>query len=140
MSVIDGSSANMGRLASVTAKKLLSGEQVDVINVEKIMISGNREQLIAKYRVREKARYLGNPRIGPKFYRTPQMIVKAAVRGMLPIKTTRGREAMKKFKAYLGVPKQFEESKPKTFAEAMKGTSKKQVSVAELSKILGAKW
>ena len=140
MTVIDGSSANLGRLASVTAKKLLSGEQVDIINVEKIMISGNREQLIAKYRVREKARYLGNPRIGPKFYRMPQMIVKAAVRGMLPIKTTRGREAMKKFKAYLGVPNQFEASKPKTFEEAMKGTSKKQVSVAELSKILGAKW
>ena len=140
MTVIDGSSANLGRLASVTAKKLLSGEQVDIINVEKIMISGNREQLIAKYRVREKARYLGNPRIGPKFYRMPQMIVKAAVRGMLPIKTTRGRESMKKFKAYLGVPNQFEASKPKTFEEAMKGTSKKQVSVAELSKILGAKW
>ncbi|MEK6941496.1 MAG: 50S ribosomal protein L13 [archaeon] len=140
MTVIDGAQANMGRMASVVAKKLLSGEQVDLINAEKIVISGNKEQMLEKYKKRSLQRYLGNPKIGPKFYRMPTMIVKAAVRGMLPIKTPRGREAMKKFKAYIGVPRQFKESKPRIISEAAKGVSKKLVSVEEISRMLGAKW
>ena len=37
--VVDAEGAILGRLASKVAKRLLSGEIVDVVNVEKIVIS-----------------------------------------------------------------------------------------------------
>jgi len=140
MTIIDGSSSNLGRLASVMAPRLLKGEQIDLVNSEKVVISGRKEQIIKKYQKRQSLKDHGNPKKGPKFYKMPHMIVKTTVKGMLPIKTTRGRLALKKFKSYIGIPKQFQNSKKHTVKEATKKTSVKQVTIEELSKILGAKW
>ncbi|MBI2597806.1 MAG: 50S ribosomal protein L13 [Candidatus Diapherotrites archaeon] len=111
MTVIDGTTHRLGRLASSIAKRLLKGEQIDVVNSEKVIIIGNREQIIKKYRVRQSLQHHGNPKGGPKFYKMPNMIVKSAVRGMLPSKTTTGRDALKRFKAHIGVPPLFDKSR-----------------------------
>ena len=39
--VVDAEGAILGRLASKVAKRLLTGETVDIVNVEKIVISGS---------------------------------------------------------------------------------------------------
>ena len=41
MTIIDGKNAILGRLASDTAKKLLSGETVEIINAKDVIITGN---------------------------------------------------------------------------------------------------
>jgi large subunit ribosomal protein L13 len=44
--VIDAEGAILGRLSTNVAKRLLQGETVDVVNVEKIVISGKPESII----------------------------------------------------------------------------------------------
>ena len=51
--------------------------------------------------------------LGPKVSRMPEQIVKRTVRGMLPNArmSGRGRNALKKIKCYVGIPKEFEKAK-----------------------------
>ena len=41
--VVDGRGHMMGRLASIVAKQLLSGQKLIVVRTEQIVISGSRE-------------------------------------------------------------------------------------------------
>ena len=45
VTIIDASNLLLGRLASIIAKRLLSGEEIIVVNAEKAVISGNRENI-----------------------------------------------------------------------------------------------
>ena len=50
MTIIDGKNAILGRLASDTAKRLLSGETVEIINAKDVIITGNlTEDAMAEY-------------------------------------------------------------------------------------------
>jgi len=140
MTILDGTDSNLGRFSSIIAKRLLKGEQIDVVNSEKVLISGNNEEILRKYRKRQSLQHHGNPKSGPKFYKMPHRILKRAVSGMLPTKTTRGRVALKKFKAFIGVPEQFKNSKKHFVDEAKKQTSRKNTSIESISKELGARW
>ena len=97
--IIDGKDAVLGRLASTTAKKLLSGEEVTIINAEKIILTGRPIEIKKQYLQR---RQIGSPQHGPFFPREPQKIVRRTIRGMLPYKTPRGRTAFKKLRVYTG--------------------------------------
>jgi large subunit ribosomal protein L13Ae len=44
--VVDGRGHLMGRLASIVAKQLLSGQKVVVVRTEEILISGSREYTV----------------------------------------------------------------------------------------------
>jgi len=46
--IIDGEGHVLGRLASVVSKKLLEGENVVILNSEKVLISGSKERANAK--------------------------------------------------------------------------------------------
>lgn len=140
MTILDGTDSNLGRLSSSIAQRLLKGEQIDVVNSEKVLISGNNEEILKKYKKRQSLQHHGNPKSGPKFYKMPHRILKRAVSGMLPTKTTRGRIALKKFKSYIGVPEQFKNSKKHFIEEAKKQTSRKSVLIETVSKELGARW
>ena len=48
--VIDGTDLIAGRLCSNVAKLLLKGNHVSIVNCEKIMISGNRRNVIEEYK------------------------------------------------------------------------------------------
>ena len=48
--IIDATDLIMGRVAALSVKKALLGEDVVIINVEKAVISGTKENVIAKYK------------------------------------------------------------------------------------------
>ena len=139
MKVINGENLVLGRLASYIAKQLLLGEEIALVNCEKILITGNKKTILAK---KVQARERGHPRWGPFYYRRPDMFVKRAIRGMLPRKKPRGKEALKKIKCYCSIPKQFQEAKMETLENAniKKVPNLRYTSVKEICQIMGAKW
>ena len=46
--VIDGDGLVLGRMSSAIAKRLLAGETIDLVNAEKIVVSGDKQAIIAK--------------------------------------------------------------------------------------------
>jgi len=139
--IINGEGHILGRLASVISKKLLEGEEIVVLNVEKIIITGSKEWAYARYKQRVDRASISNPRdLGPKYPRRPDDIFRRTVRGMLPYRKAKGRSAFKGLKAYVGVPKEFEESKTSTLSQAESRNIKKAIELGEVSKLLGAKF
>ena len=89
--IIDGEGLVLGRLASKVSKILLAGESVDILNAEKIIISGNRDWAYYKYKQRIDRASISNPRdMGPKYPRRPDDIFRRTVRGMIPYKQPKG--------------------------------------------------
>ena len=104
--IVDAEGSIVGRLASHVAKKALSGEEVIVVNAEKAIISGKKEMTISDERDKQDIRNLGNPRRGPFHQKRPDRYLRKTIRGMLPYKKTRGREAYSRVMVYMGVPKE----------------------------------
>ncbi len=101
MKIIDGHNAVLGRLASNTAKHLLKGEEVAIVNAEKVIITGDPKRVVGKYL---KMRRLGSPQHGPFFPKQPDAILRRTVRGMMPYKTPKGRVAMKRLHIFVRIP------------------------------------
>jgi len=138
MAVINGEGLILGRMASHVAKRLLDGENVIIVNAEKVMISGTLRQIRDRYAYK---RSLGGPRgKGPYFPRMPDQIVKRTVRGMVPFKKSRGKDAYKNLKVYIGVPKEFQKEKMETIEMDSTNYRKVLTPVGALSKSLGAKF
>jgi len=139
--IIDGEGHILGRLASVISKKLLEGEEIVVLNADKIIITGSKEWAYAKYKQRIDRASISNPRdLGPKYPRKPDDIFRRTVRGMLPYKKSKGRSAFKGLKAYIGVPKEFKDSESTTLPQAESRNIKKGIELGKISKLLGAKF
>lgn len=139
--IIDGEGHILGRLASLISKKLLEGEDIIVLNAEKIVITGSKEWAYARYKQRVDRASISNPRdLGPKYPRRPEDIFRRTVRGMLPYKKSKGRTAFKGLKAYVGVPKEFKETETSTLSQAVSKNIKKGIELGEVSKLLGAKF
>ena len=110
MKIIDGKNAILGRLASYVAKEVLKGEEIVILNCEQVIVTGNRTDIKEKFE--GKRRRVGSSQKGPKHSRTSDKIVKKTIRGMLPDhRKGRGKIAFKKIKCYVGIPKEFQESK-----------------------------
>ncbi len=133
--IIDATGATLGRLSANTAKRLLNGEEVAIVNSEKAIISGKKRMIKERYMQK---REVGTYRKGPFFPRMPDMIVKRTIRGMIPYQTPHGRAAFKRLKCYIGVPKEFEGKKIEVIKEAEKQPVD-FITVEELSRSLGAK-
>lgn len=129
----------LGRLCSVIAKKLLDGERVHVVNAEKSVITGNPKTTIKHYTKRVQR---GDPHKGPFYPRTPDRILRRSVRGMLPMKKTKGKEAYKRLRVSIGVPKEFNERSDKFQTAKVADASNlqtKSMSLGEVSLSIGAK-
>lgn len=100
--IIDGENCVLGRLATNVAKKALAGEQVTIINAEKIVITGNPLSVIGHYRQRFGIKQTAKPVHSPHMSKRPDLFVKRSIRGMLPRKTKRGVAALKRIRAYIG--------------------------------------
>lgn len=139
--IIDATNAILGRLGARIAKLLLSGRRVIIVNAEKAVISGEPEVIIQKYKDLWEIHSRTNPRRGPFHYSRPDLFVKRTIRGMLPWKKTRGREAYKRLKVFIGVPPQYTKIEPIKFEEldATKRLKHKWIYVGELLKYLGWK-
>lgn len=137
--VIDGSGHILGRLASVVAKELLKDpkKRFVILNAEKVVISGSKENIFAEYR---KMREIGSKEKGPYFPKAPDRILKRTIRGMLPYKKARGRDALSRVKVYLGVPEEYKDAErvsvPQASARSRLSLAK-FVLLGEVSKHLG---
>lgn len=136
--IIDGTDLMLGRLASFVARELLLGEKVDIVNCKDIVISGTKQNILKNYK---RKREMGNPLHGPYFPRVAKLLVKRTIRGMLPYKKQRGREAFEKLMCYNGVPENFKDKEIITVEEAnvKKLPNLKYMKVSEITKELGAK-
>ncbi len=99
--IIDGKNLIMGRASAFVAKQSLMGEKVDVVNCSEMVITGNKRDVIAKYK-RKKS--MGVPSKGPFQPKKPDMFVRRVIRGMLPYKQFKGREAFKRVKCHISFP------------------------------------
>jgi len=106
VTIINGDGLLLGRLASITAQRALAGEEIAIVNVEKVIISGSRARVLANYKHKRERGASGN-RWGPFVPRRPDHLMKRTIRGMLPYKRPRGVEAFKNIKAYVGIPVEF---------------------------------
>ncbi|WP_313695486.1 50S ribosomal protein L13 [Halorarum halobium] len=98
--VVDARDCIMGRVASEVAQRALEGERVAVVNAERAVITGNEEATMETYRTRAE---LGSDR-GPEYPKRPDRIFKRSIRGMVPYKKPRGREAFENVRVYVGNP------------------------------------
>lgn len=131
--VVDASDAIVGRLSSKVAKMLLEGKKVIIINAEKAKISGKKESIIRKYLVRRSLQSKQNPEKSPKWPKVPNLLLRRIIRGMLPRKKAKGREAFKRLKVYVGNPLNLNGSK---IEEALKDTNY-YITLETLCKNLG---
>ncbi|PCN51135.1 50S ribosomal protein L13 [Candidatus Geothermarchaeota archaeon ex4572_27] len=117
--VVNAEGMVAGRLASVVAKLLLKGCRVYVVNVEKALITGKRHMVIGEFMKKLQIRSKVNPRRhGPFKPRTPEGIFRRMVRGMLPRKKAKGKEAYRRLRVYRGVPPHLRGREMVTFEEA----------------------
>ena len=139
--IIDAENMILGRLASEIAKFLLRDtENVVVVNAEKCLITGNPRYVVEKYRRRAAKRTLTNPLRGPFYPRSPTKIIRRTVRGMLPWKKAKGKEAYSRLKVYLSIPEEIKESGDEiTKFDSADGSSLKRkcLTVGEVASRIG---
>lgn len=140
MAVIDASNLVFGRLASIVAERALKGERVDIVNAEKSVIIGHKEAIIKRFKRKLGLKAKGNPEKGPKFSRTPDRMMKRAIRGMLPSNKDRGRKALKRVRVFVGVPKKLEGKETESIKIASYNGKEEAVELSELGRALGWKW
>ena len=137
--VIDGNKLILGRVAAAAAKKSLEGEQVIIVNCEKMIITGNPKRILQKFKERQDK---GGPYTGPFFPKMPDRVVRRTIRGMLPYKKWRGKTAYKRVKCFIGIPKEYKTQKFETVnnADASKLTTLKFITVGDLSRFYNKKF
>ncbi|MFA4819329.1 MAG: 50S ribosomal protein L13 [Candidatus Aenigmatarchaeota archaeon] len=128
--IINGKGAVLGRLASYTAKKLLAGEEISIVNAESVIITGNRHEITTGYLVK---REVGSPQHGPFFPTKPDLIVRRTIRSMLPYKTNKGRIAFKKLRVYVGTPADMQNGE----SIAVKTIRSSYMTVGDVATLLG---
>lgn len=125
----------LGRMASKVAKRLLNGEKVIIVNAEKAVLSGKKKSKVAEAK---EFLEVGAPMKGPFHYRRPDRILRKTVRGMLPFKQPKGKNAYKKLKVFIGVPEDLKGQQMITLKEAQAAKLKgPYFTLAELAKEIG---
>lgn len=123
---VDAEGVQIGRLGSFVAKKALEGNEVIVLNSEKAIISGKKENILEEIvRWRNKG---GTSLKGPKVSKYPNLMLKRMIRGMLPKDRMRGKKAYKRIKCYLSG-----EIKPE--GEVIKINTAKPIKFIQLNEI-----
>ena len=130
--VVDARDCVLGRVASQVAERALDGERIAVVNAERAVITGREEDVIGTY---ESRREKGSDR-GPAYPKRPDRIFKRTIRGMLPYKRPRGRDAFENVRVYLGNPYDEGEILEETSLDRL--STIKFVSLGDVSEALGA--
>jgi large subunit ribosomal protein L13 len=135
--VIDADGNILGRLCTNVAKRILKGEDIVVVNAEKAIITGSKEEIFASYKQK---RDRGSVNHGPFFPRRADLILKRTVRGMLPWDRPIGRTAYKRLKVYVGIPKELDGAeKTKSESATERLSRERYVTLSEVSGFLGSK-
>ena len=125
--IIDAEDLPMGRLAAFVAKQALLGHKITIANCEKAIITGGKREVIAKFRQK---RIRGTPEYGPFYPRKPEMIARRIVRGMVPRKKGRGRDAFARVHCVQG-PLQGMQT-----VQVFKGPLRRHITLGELSRLI----
>lgn len=129
--IINAEGQVLGRLASEIAQKLLDGEKVKVVNSKEAIITGDSESIIEKYNKRKGA---GDPKHGPYYPTKPENILRRTIRGMLPMKKAKGKEAYKNLKAFPKNPLDEEGSK---LVKMKEDVTTNYITLGKLSQSIG---
>merc|ERR1712029_761407 len=133
-----------GRLASVVAKNILNGNKVVVVRCEGINQSGNFYRNKLKVLKFLRLRCNVKPLRGPFHFRAPSKIFWRTVRGMIPHKSERGKEAMKRLQTFEGIPPPYDKKKRMGIPAALKvlrlKPGRKFCSLGRLSHDVGWKY
>ena len=132
--IVDAEGMVAGRLASLVAKRLLQGEEVIIGNAEKAVIAGHPRVTEMDFLARVQR---GDPKKGPFYPRRPDMMLRRIVRGMLPIKKAKGRDAYRRLKVYVGVPEGVDVSKAERLGKPAESLRTRHITIGELSRRLG---
>ncbi|MDZ7730166.1 MAG: 50S ribosomal protein L13 [Natrialbaceae archaeon] len=135
--VIDAGNCILGRVASMVATRALEGARLAVVNAEDAVVTGERTAVFEEY---QGALSQGSDQ-GPATAKRPDTILKQSIRGMLPHKRQRGRDALENVRVYVGNP--FEDDDVPS--EVLEGTTLDRLSnirfvhLHEIAEQLGAK-
>jgi len=137
MKVIDANQIIVGRLASKVAKLALLGEEIVIINCENAYVSGNKVKVNEKYK---QTADRGIPLKGPFLHRSPDRLVRRTIRGMLPYKQGKGKDAYERVMTYIGMPAKYAKEEKVVFEDCKvsKLPNLKYVSIKEVAKHLGS--
>lgn len=128
--VVDATGAVLGRVGSYVAKELLKGNSVEVINSEKVIISGSHKEFVSKVRAKRNMGR-GSSLNGPWIDRKEDRMLKRIIRGMLPWDRPKGREAYKNLRCHIGVgdlnADEIKSAKTVAIQKPMKFTTLKEV-------------
>jgi len=138
MIIIDANESILGRLATHVAKLALTGEQVNVVNCENALITGDKKTVFEKFKQRLN---FGAPLVGPYYPKQSNLIVRRTIRGMLPYKQDKGVKAFKNVKCYIGVPSQFADQKAIVIDKASIKHSQapRYVRLGDIAPLIGGK-
>jgi large subunit ribosomal protein L13 len=133
MMIVDADGAILGRISSKIAKELLRGEDIIVINSEKIVVSGNPDAVFKRF---FEKRERGDTFKGPFYPKYPDRVLVRSIRGMLPYKKEKGKRALKKLRVYIGNPDKLKGEKISKTSEDLEC---KFTNLEQICKKLGAK-
>jgi large subunit ribosomal protein L13 len=134
MVTIDASNAVVGRLGARVAKLLLANQQVEIINADKAVMAGSLSAAKEKYLSRRHQKNKRTPEDSPVWPRVPHLLLRRIVRGMLPHKSKRGRDAYHRLRVVVGAP---EGVKAQRIPEAAADKKKVTFTLEELCGELG---
>ena len=126
MKIYDAKDLIVGRLATKVAKEALLGQDIVIVNCNDAVISGDKTVIFK--REKQKKSRTGYPLKKAKLPRLSDRFVRRAVRGMLPWKYPRGKEAFKRVMCYMNIP------------EELVGKELITIKEAQVSKLPGAKY
>lgn len=136
--VIDAKGLIIGRLAAFAAKQVLTGNTVDITNVEQAVVSGNIDAIVEVYKTRRDQTQYANPEKGAKWPRRPDLLFKRIAYGMLPA-TRRGKQAASRLKAHFGVPAGFAKPSKVAGLKSSNDLNRSYVSLEQICAELGWK-
>ncbi len=135
MKIIDASNCVYGRLSTLVAKDLLNTEdKIIIVNAAKTVVTGSRKYVLERFLTR---RDIGSVRKGPYYPRVPKAILKRSIGDMLPKKTTRGKEALRRCIVYDGVPSEFRDAEKVVLEKALNKKVSGYVTLADIAKTMG---
>ncbi|MEM3364375.1 MAG: 50S ribosomal protein L13 [Candidatus Micrarchaeia archaeon] len=137
--IIDGDGLIVGRVATYVAHTALSGEEVHILNAEKMVMSGDRNYIVQKYVDRRSVKDRANPEHSPKWPKRPDLLVKRIIRGMLPYDKPKGKMAYKKIRVYIGSEDNLKGEKVKFNDSFRKDKLDKYITIMELCEALAYK-
>jgi large subunit ribosomal protein L13 len=135
LTVLNADGLILGRMASKVAKRLLTGDEIVIVNAEKAVMSGRRRSKVAEAK---EFLAVGGVGRGPFHYRRPDRIVRKTVGGMIPSKKPKGKQAIKRLRVFTGIPDDLKTQKMETIPEAQaKKLTCPYFTVGDLAKEIG---